>query len=122
MRRSSTGKATCSNEHIAEFFSTQKQLDVCLEGQRRGLPVTPLLTPGQVIDNEHTRARGTFQELPVAPDFPVLLPSGFLQLDATRVGPVSGPPALGADNRTIYCDELGLAPERFDTLRAEGTI
>ena len=110
------------NEHIAAFFSTQKQLDVCLEGQRRGLPVTPLLTPGQVVENEHTRARGTFKELPVAPDFPVLLPSGFLQLDSTRVGPVEGPPALGADNRAIYCDELGLAPDRLDALRADGTI
>jgi crotonobetainyl-CoA:carnitine CoA-transferase CaiB-like acyl-CoA transferase len=110
------------NKHIAGFFGSRKQLDVCREGQQLGLPVTPLLEPGQVLDNEHTRARGTFRQLELEPDFPVTLPSGFLQLDETRVGPAGGPPALGQDNPEIYGRELGVSAEELAALREQGAI
>jgi len=110
------------NEKIAEFFGSRKQLDVCREGQRLGLPVTPLLEPAQVLDNEHTRSRGTFRQLELEPDFPVTLPSGFLHLDETRVGPVGGPPAPGQDNPAIYCDELGVSADELAALRGQGAI
>jgi crotonobetainyl-CoA:carnitine CoA-transferase CaiB-like acyl-CoA transferase len=84
--------------------------------------VTPLLEPGQVLDNEHTRARGTFRQLELEPDFPVTLPSGFLQLDETRVGPAGGPPALGQDNPEIYGRELGVSAEELAALREQGAI
>lgn len=110
------------NEQIEGFFRTKKQLDVCREGQKLGLPITPLLEPGRVLDNEHTRARGTFGEIDIEPDFPVLLPTGFLHLDETRTGPVGGPPALGQDNAKIYGDELGVSEEELAQLRGQGAI
>lgn len=110
------------NKHLAEFFRTQKQLDVCREGQKLGLPVTPLLKPGEVLDNEHTRERASFRKYDLEPGFPVTLPSGFLHLDETRVGPVGGPPALGQDNSAIYSDELGLADDELARLRGQGII
>jgi crotonobetainyl-CoA:carnitine CoA-transferase CaiB-like acyl-CoA transferase len=110
------------NKHLSAFFGSKSQLDVCREGQSLGLPVTPLLEPGQVLDNEHTRARGSFREIDLEPDFPVTLPSGFLHLDETRVGPVGGPPALGQDNPAIYCDELGVSADELASLRGQGII
>ncbi len=89
------------NEHLARFFSTQKKLDVCIEGQRRGLPITPLLEPAQIVDNEHTRARKTFGELTLGGGATATLPTGFLQLDGERAGPAAGPPAVGQDDATL---------------------
>lgn len=89
------------NEHLTRFFSTQKKLDVCAEGQRRGLPITPLLEPSQILDNEHTRARKTFREYELPSGETVTLPSGFLHLDGTRVGPGAGPPAVGQDDAVL---------------------
>lgn len=110
------------NDEIGRFFGTQKKLAVCVEGQRRGLPVTPLLEPAQVLDNDHTRARGSFREIELEPGFPITLPSGFLHLDQTRAGPVAGPPALGQHNADLYCGELGLSPAELERLRADGVV
>ena len=81
---------------IARFFSSQKKVDVAEEAQRRGLPVTPLLEPSEVLDNVHTVARGTFAKLEVAPGLAAQVPAGFFTLDGERLGPRSGPPAPGA--------------------------
>ena len=77
------------------FFADKKKTDVAVEAQRRGIPATPLLRPGEVLENEHTVARGTFRKLPVAPGIEASLASGFLTIDGERAGPESGPPELG---------------------------
>jgi crotonobetainyl-CoA:carnitine CoA-transferase CaiB-like acyl-CoA transferase len=77
------------------FFADKKKIEVAEEAQRRGIPATPLLRPGEVLDNAHTRARRTFRALPVAPGVEARVPSGFLHVDGERAGPASGPPAPG---------------------------
>jgi crotonobetainyl-CoA:carnitine CoA-transferase CaiB-like acyl-CoA transferase len=92
---------------LEKFFAGKKKIDVAVEAQRRGIPATPLLRPGEVLSNEHTTARRTFRTLPVAPGLEAKVPSGFLSVDGERAGPESGPPELG---------ELGDAgwPERAE--------
>jgi crotonobetainyl-CoA:carnitine CoA-transferase CaiB-like acyl-CoA transferase len=80
---------------LESFFADKKKIDVALEAQRRGIPATPLLRPGEVLRNEHTLARGTFRSLPVAPGLEAQVAAGFLHVDGQRAGPESGPPALG---------------------------
>ncbi len=77
------------------FFADKKKTDIAVEAQRRGIPATPLLHPGEVLENEHTRGRGTFTTLPVAPGVEASVASGFLTVDGERAGPSSGPPELG---------------------------
>ncbi|MEN8161649.1 MAG: CoA transferase, partial [Myxococcota bacterium] len=77
------------------FFAGKKKIDVAVEAQRRGIPATPLLWPGEVLGNEHTTARGTFRTLPVAPGLEAKVASGFLHVDGERAGPESGPPEPG---------------------------
>ena len=81
---------------IARFFADQKKVDVAEEAQRRGLPVTPLLEPSEVLDNVHTVARGTFKKLELAPGLAAQVPAGFFLMDGERLGPRSGPPAPGS--------------------------
>ncbi len=80
---------------LEAFFENKPKVDVAREAQSRGVPSTPLLEPSEVLQNEHTQARGTFKTLPVGGGFEASLPSGFLTIDGERVGPRSGPPAPG---------------------------
>jgi crotonobetainyl-CoA:carnitine CoA-transferase CaiB-like acyl-CoA transferase len=80
---------------LESFFAGRKKIDVALEAQRRGIPATPLLRPGEVLENEHTAARRSFRTLALAPGLEARVPSGFLHVDGVRAGPESGPPELG---------------------------
>ena len=77
------------------FFADKRKVEVASEAQRRGIPCTPLLRPREVIENEHSEARGTFRPLPLAPGIAARVPSGFLTVDGRRAGPEVGPPELG---------------------------
>jgi crotonobetainyl-CoA:carnitine CoA-transferase CaiB-like acyl-CoA transferase len=74
------------------FFEQFPKVEAALEAQRRGIPATPLLLPGEVLDNEHTLARGTFKKIDLGGGRAALLPSGFVTIDGDRAGPESGPP------------------------------
>jgi crotonobetainyl-CoA:carnitine CoA-transferase CaiB-like acyl-CoA transferase len=80
---------------LERFFAGKKKTEVAVEAQRRGIPATPLLRPGEVLENEHTRGRGTFRSLSVAPGVEAQVASGFLTIDGERVGPEAGPPEPG---------------------------
>ncbi len=107
---------------IERFFADQKKIDVAREAQRRGIPVTPLLLPAEVLENEHTRARGTFGALAIEPGLEVRFPSGLLQIDEQRVGPRERPPGLGEHNEAVYCGELGLGAGELEALRCQGVV
>ncbi len=107
---------------LTAFFADKKKIDIAVEAQRRGIPVTPLLLPGEVLANEHTLARGTFLELEVAPGEPASFPSGYFEIDGERVGPSERAPRLGEHNREIWVERVGLLEAEFESLRAQGVI
>ena len=107
---------------LAAFFADKKKIEIAVEAQRRGIPVTPLLLPGEVLANEHTHARGTFRELEVAPGEPASFPSGYFEIDGERVGPRERAPRLGEHNREIWIERVGLLESELDALRAQGVI
>jgi len=110
------------NPVIERFFLTQKKVDICVEGQRRGIPVTPLLEPGEVLSNEHVRARRSFRSYDVGGGIEAPLPSGFCHLSGERIGPKSGPPAPGRDEDRVYGEELEIPTSELADLRAKGVI
>ena len=107
---------------LAVFFADKKKIDIAVEAQRRGIPVTPLLRPGEVLSNEHTLARGTFRELDVVPGEAASFPSGYFEIDGERVGPRERAPGRGEHNREIWVERVGLAEAELDALRAQGVI
>jgi crotonobetainyl-CoA:carnitine CoA-transferase CaiB-like acyl-CoA transferase len=80
---------------IERYLRDKKKVDVAREAQLRGIPATPLLTPSEVLSNEHTRARGTFLEVEVSEGVKAQMPSGFFTIEGERVGPRVGAPRLG---------------------------
>jgi crotonobetainyl-CoA:carnitine CoA-transferase CaiB-like acyl-CoA transferase len=82
-----------------ELFSTYPKIELSLEGQRRGLGITPLLEPADVLQAEHFARRGTFRTVPVIDGVVGPVPDGFITLDGERAGirapapDAPGPPA-----------------------------
>jgi crotonobetainyl-CoA:carnitine CoA-transferase CaiB-like acyl-CoA transferase len=95
---------------IEGFFRDKKKVDVAREAQARGIPATPLLTPSEVLTNEHSAARGTFFRLEVADGREVAFPSGFLTIDGERAGPRARAPRLGEHGEGGFAERPGSAP------------
>ena len=86
------------NPAYSEFFSDKKMLEICVEGQNRGIVVTPLLKPDEVLLDPHLTARGTFIDTEVAQDVVGSIASGFFELDNVRHGFNHRAPQLGEHN------------------------
>ena len=86
------------NPAYSEFFSDKNMLDICVEGQNRGIVVTPLLKPQEVLSDPHLSARGTFIDTEVGESLVGSIASGFFELDNVRHGFDRRAPGLGEHN------------------------
>jgi crotonobetainyl-CoA:carnitine CoA-transferase CaiB-like acyl-CoA transferase len=91
---------------IQQFLAGMEKQRAAHEAQSRGIPATPVLEPAEVLENEHTRARGSFVEFELLPRQRAKVASGFLELDGLRVGPRARAPSLGEHNREVLNDAL----------------
>jgi len=69
-----------------EHFADMTMIEAAVEGQARGLAVSPLLQPADVLAAPHFAARGTFVNVEVAEGVHGPLASGFVTVDGERVG------------------------------------
>lgn len=100
------------NPLYCELWAEMTMLDVCEEAQRRGIVCTPILKPGEVLDNPHLASRETFDEVVLDDGRTMKLPSGWFEFDGQRVGPTGPPPQVGQHNEQVFADlgEARLAP------------
>ncbi len=84
---------------IADLFANYDRIELAEEAQRRGIAVTPVLAPAEVLDTPHFVERGTFADHELAPGLRVRTPAGFFRVDGERVGPrgPAGVPAGASD-------------------------
>ena len=97
---------------IQRFFERRSKHEVAHEAQRRGIPLTPVLEPREVLHNEHTRARASFLELEISPGVRVQMPSGFFELDGVRCGPRRRAPAVGEHNEAVTAETRAVTVSR----------
>ena len=71
---------------VGDLFASQSHLEVAVEAQRRGIVCTPVLSPDQVLNNEHYRSRGSFVEGEISSGESGPFASGFFELDRERLG------------------------------------
>lgn len=71
---------------LVEFCQDQTMMALSTEGQARGLPVTPMLAPGEVLDADQFRVLGSFTDGAVGPGRAGRFASGFLMADGRRIG------------------------------------
>ena len=93
---------------IGDLFSTLGHEEVAAEAQRRGIVCTPVLSPSEVLQNEHFRSRGSFVRAEYAPGESGPVASGFFELDGERQGFRQRAPAPGEHDAQLAA---GLWPD-----------
>jgi crotonobetainyl-CoA:carnitine CoA-transferase CaiB-like acyl-CoA transferase len=78
------------------LFGHRTMTELSEEGQARGLGVTPLLTPADVLAGAHFSALGSFRPMAVAGPLHGRVASGFFTFDGERVGPRGPAPEVPA--------------------------
>ena len=83
----------------AEFFKDKTKVELALEAQRRGLAMTPVLTPDEVLAADHFAERKSFRDSAVTDGVNGRIADGFFILDGRRLGFTGPAPATGAHDR-----------------------
>jgi crotonobetainyl-CoA:carnitine CoA-transferase CaiB-like acyl-CoA transferase len=78
---------------FVEFFRDRTMLELSVDGQKRGIPVTPMLSPAEVLDAEQFRVLGSFTDGELSSGATGRFASGFVMADGRRVGYRSPAPA-----------------------------
>jgi crotonobetainyl-CoA:carnitine CoA-transferase CaiB-like acyl-CoA transferase len=71
---------------IADLFRDDTMAELVAQGQRRGVPVAPLLSLAEAADAEHFRVRGLFTDLPVTDGVVGRAPTGHVLVNGVRAG------------------------------------
>jgi crotonobetainyl-CoA:carnitine CoA-transferase CaiB-like acyl-CoA transferase len=100
------------HELYAALFAPMTKDAIAAEGQARGVPVAPVLEVAEVLASDHFRSRGAFVDAEVAPGVRGRLPSGFCEIDGTRVGFRHRAPELGEHNDALNSDCACARPAR----------
>ncbi len=95
---------------FADFFKDKTKLALAREAQRRGLAMTPVLSPDEVLAADHFTERKTFREAPVADGVNGRVVDGFFILDGRRLGFTGHAPAIGEHNRKAVAPVAKTAP------------
>jgi len=104
------------NAHIALLFSRYDVTDLVAEGQRRGVPIAAVASPGDALEDSHFLAREAFMRFEVSPGVVGRVPSGFFEVDGQRMGLRAAAPALGEHTDAVL-DSLGGVPAAADAAR-----
>jgi crotonobetainyl-CoA:carnitine CoA-transferase CaiB-like acyl-CoA transferase len=95
---------------IAQFLKDKTMDEVVAEGQRRGVPVAPVLTMTEVLDASHYRERGAFQHEEVTAGVTARVPSGMIEIDAVRAGPRGPAPKIGEHTEAVLAEVRAAGP------------
>jgi len=85
------------------------------------IALTPVKSIDEVVADPHLAARDMFVPVQIGGESVTVFGSP-MHLSATPVQVRGAAPGLGQHNQAVYLDWLGIDPERFDALRADGTI
>ena len=107
---------------LEDWMQDKSVEDVYHAAQARRVPFAPVSTMGDLLNSEHLKARGFFATIghPVAGD--LTYPGALYRFSASPWALSKPAPTLGQHNEEIYCVQLGLSRQEFDTLQASGVI
>ena len=107
---------------VSDFTRRFTRAELFTAGQKLGVPVTPVNTPGEYMKSDAAQNRDFFVDI----EHPILgrhLYAGPpYKLSATPARKERPAPLLGQHNEDIYCGELGLTREELCGMRARKII
>jgi crotonobetainyl-CoA:carnitine CoA-transferase CaiB-like acyl-CoA transferase len=100
-----------------ELFSHYTAAELAAEAQRRGIVMTPVTKPHEVLTTPHFAERGSFVDAEAARGVRGPVVSGFMEIDGVRAGYRHRAPDPGEHNADVLASDLArsepdLPPER----------
>lgn len=92
------------NPLFEAHFAEMEMEDLAAEAQRRGIVCTPVLTPAEVLANEHFVSRGTFVDGELTRNLRGPISSGFFDFDGKRQGYRTRSPEVGEHTDEVFGD------------------
>lgn len=80
---------------IAAHFATTSRAELVAEGTRRGIPISAVLSPQEVLEAEHFAASGALVDAEIVEGIRARVPHGYLSIDGVRAGLRSRAPRVG---------------------------
>ena len=96
--------------------------EIYQKGQALGLPVSPVLSPEEVLIFPQFKARDFFASMEQPQNGKVAFPGAPFRLSATPWSAERPSPELGQHNEEIYSKRLGYSIQELNELRQEGII
>ncbi len=107
---------------IARWFKQRDCDEIMTLFEKAEVVAGPVLNIGDIVKDPHYLARGNIVSVP-DDDFGSVRMQGVVPQFQSTPGEVRhAGRALGADNRAVFVEELGLSQEEFAALQAEGVI
>ena len=109
---------------IEGWAAGRSKLDACRALSDAGLAAGPCLSPGEVVADEHLRARNMLVEVERTDGVaePVIVPGNPVKLSDVPEVPDERVPWLGEHTDAVLRDELGLDDAELERLRSSGAI
>ena len=89
---------------FVELFRDRTSAELADEAQRRGIVMTPVLSPAQVLATDHYAQRATFVDGEVAAGVRGPVPTGFVEIDGRRAGYTRRSPSLGEHTAEVAAE------------------
>ena len=86
---------------LRPFLETLTTREAAEEAQRRGIVITPINTPADILADEHFVARGLLGDVEVASGVRGRVPAGFAEFDGVRLGHRFRAPSVGEHDGLI---------------------
>ncbi len=88
------------------LFKDRTSADLADEAQARGIVMTPVLNPAQVLATEHYAARRTFVDGEIVAGVRAPVPSGYVEIDGVRAGYVRRSPSVGEHTAEVAGEQI----------------
>ncbi|MGA2303975.1 MAG: CoA transferase [Acidimicrobiales bacterium] len=95
---------------LGPFLRDMTTEEAAEEAQRRGIVVTPINTPANILVDEHLLQRGALRDAEVAPGVRARVPVGFVEFDGVRLGHRVRAPFVGEHDGQLSWDSLRTVP------------
>ncbi len=109
------------HEALAGWTASHDDRALTKQLQAAGVAAAPVLNVGDLLDDPHYKARGTYIEVTHPLGFKETIYGAYVKTSRTEAAVEPGP-AMGRDNERVLKDILGIPKDRYDQLVADEII
>ena len=107
---------------ISQWMMNYTKDEIYHRAQELGCAVAPVMSAGDIVNSQQTKAREFFAESDHPEMGKVRFPSAAYRFSATPWAIERTAPLLGEHNKEIYCNRLGFSGQELEDMKIDGII